>query len=98
MASASERRLLHPSVSSCSFRLFDEQKDVLILLFLEEIPAHQLSPYHRMRKLLKRRTYLSWAQAGRRHAGVFWQNVQRALECGDDPHDQVDPLMGPAEA
>lgn len=32
-----------------SFRLFDEQKDVLILVFLEEIPTHQLSPYHRMR-------------------------------------------------
>lgn len=84
-------------MSSCSFRLFDEQKDVLILLFLEEIPAHQLSPYHRMRKLLKRQTYLSWAQAGRHHPRVFWQNVQRALESGDAQHDQVDPLMGPAE-
>ncbi|XP_029700411.1 toll-like receptor 13 isoform X2 [Takifugu rubripes] len=84
-------------IQMASFRLFDEQKDVLILLFLEEIPAHQLSPYHRMRKLLKRQTYLSWTQAGRHQAGVFWQNVQRALESGDAPHDQVDPLTGPAE-
>uniref|UniRef100_A0A8C7FQG5 TIR domain-containing protein n=1 Tax=Oncorhynchus kisutch TaxID=8019 RepID=A0A8C7FQG5_ONCKI len=45
-------------IQVASFRLFDEQKDVLILVFLEEIPTHQLSPYHRMRKLVKRRTYL----------------------------------------
>uniref|UniRef100_A0A8C7FR59 TIR domain-containing protein n=1 Tax=Oncorhynchus kisutch TaxID=8019 RepID=A0A8C7FR59_ONCKI len=38
-------------IQVASFRLFDEQKDVLILVFLEEIPTHQLSPYHRMRKL-----------------------------------------------
>ncbi|XP_042339362.1 toll-like receptor 13, partial [Plectropomus leopardus] len=70
-------------IQMASFRLFDEQKDVLILLFLEDIPAHQLSPYYRMRKLVKRRTYLSWSQAGG-HPGVFWQNVRRALETGDD--------------
>ncbi|CAB1351027.1 unnamed protein product, partial [Coregonus sp. 'balchen'] len=45
-------------------------KDVLILMFLEEIPAEQLSPYHHMRKLLKRRTYLNWPSAGE-HTGVF---------------------------
>ncbi|XP_039676256.1 toll-like receptor 13 [Perca fluviatilis] len=47
-------------IQMASFRLFDEQKDVLVLLFLEEIPAHQLSPYYRVRKLVKKRTYLSW--------------------------------------
>lgn len=82
-------------VCCCSFRLFDEQKDVLILLFLEEIPAQLLSPYHRMRKMLKRRTYLSWPQAGR-HAGVFWQNIQRALETEDFLTDNTDLLPGPA--
>uniref|UniRef100_A0A8C9XP49 Toll-like receptor 13 n=1 Tax=Sander lucioperca TaxID=283035 RepID=A0A8C9XP49_SANLU len=71
-------------IQLASFRLFDEQKDVLVLLFLEEIPAHQLSPYYRVRKLVKRRTYLSWPQAGQ-HTGVFWQNVGRALETGDAP-------------
>ncbi|XP_059205490.1 toll-like receptor 13 [Centropristis striata] len=76
-------------IQMASFRLFDEQKDVLILLFLEDIPARQLSPYHRMRKLVKRRTYLSWPLAGR-HTGVFWQNVQRALETGDAPTETID--------
>ncbi|KAF3706868.1 Toll-like receptor 13 Precursor [Channa argus] len=81
-------------IQMASFRLFDEQKDVLILLFLEDIPTQQLSPYYRMRKLVKRRTYLSWSQAGQ-HTGVFWQNVHRALETGDAPTD-TDLLTGPA--
>uniref|UniRef100_A0A3Q2P911 TIR domain-containing protein n=1 Tax=Fundulus heteroclitus TaxID=8078 RepID=A0A3Q2P911_FUNHE len=78
----------------CSFRLFDEQKDVLILLFLEEIPARHLSPYYRMRKLVKKRTYLSWPQAAQ-HPGVFWQNVQRALQTGDVLTENTDLLTGP---
>ncbi|KAL0961777.1 hypothetical protein UPYG_G00331600 [Umbra pygmaea] len=73
-------------IQVASFRLFDEQKDVLILLFLEEIPDQQLSPYHRMRKMLKRRTYLSWPRAGE-HTGAFWQKLRVALEtrvCDDE--------------
>ncbi|MEQ2165989.1 hypothetical protein GOODEAATRI_022883, partial [Goodea atripinnis] len=79
-------------IQMASYRLFDEQKDVLILLFLEEIPTHHLSPYHRMRKLVKKRTYLSWPQAAQ-HPGVFWQNVQRALQTGDAVN--TDLLTGP---
>ncbi|XP_038580255.1 toll-like receptor 13 [Micropterus salmoides] len=82
-------------IQMASFRLFDKHKDVLILLFLEEIPAQQLSPYYRMRKLVKGRTYLSWPQAGQ-HKGVFWQNVSRALETGDAPTETADLLTGPA--
>ncbi|XP_044192156.1 toll-like receptor 13 [Thunnus albacares] len=82
-------------IQMASFRLFDEQKDVLILLFLEEIPAYQLSPYYRMRKLVKRHTYLSWSQAGQ-HTGVFWQNVRRALETKDAPTENTNLLTGPA--
>ncbi|XP_041665753.1 toll-like receptor 13 [Cheilinus undulatus] len=81
-------------IQMASFRLFDEKKDVLILLFVEEIPSHQLSPYHRMRKLVKKRTYLSWPQAGQ-HKGVFWQNVRRALETGESARDNVNLLTGP---
>ncbi|XP_038158436.1 toll-like receptor 13 isoform X1 [Cyprinodon tularosa] len=81
-------------IQMASFRLFDEQKDVLILLFLEEIPSHHLSPYYRMRKLVKRCTYLSWPQAVQ-HPGVFWQNVQRALQTGDVLTENNDLLPGP---
>ncbi|CAL8362932.1 unnamed protein product [Lota lota] len=68
-------------IQMASFRLFDEKKDVLILLFMEDLLDHQLSPYYRMRKLVKKSTYLSWPQAGQ-NTDIFWQNVHRALEKG----------------
>nr|XP_046148596.1 toll-like receptor 13 isoform X1 [Oncorhynchus gorbuscha] len=80
-------------IQVASFRLFDEQKDVLILVFLEEIPDHQLSPYHRMRRLVKRRTYLSWPRAGE-DTRVFWQKLQVALETRDWPAEENPILTG----
>uniref|UniRef100_A0A8C6WSX0 TIR domain-containing protein n=1 Tax=Neogobius melanostomus TaxID=47308 RepID=A0A8C6WSX0_9GOBI len=82
-------------IQLASFRLFDEHKDVLILLFLEEISSNQLSPFYRMRKLVKSRTYLSWTQA-RSHKGLFWEKVRRALECGHEPGDNHNPLTANA--
>ncbi|XP_043077580.1 toll-like receptor 22 isoform X2 [Puntigrus tetrazona] len=69
-------------VQVASFRLFDEQKDVLILVFMEDIPTHQLSSYHRMRKLVKKRTYLRWPKPGE-DTKVFWQKLKMALETKD---------------
>ncbi|CDQ94536.1 unnamed protein product [Oncorhynchus mykiss] len=80
-------------IQVASFRLFDEQKDVLILVFLEEIADQQLSPYHRMRRLLKRQTYLSWPRAGE-YTGVFWQKLRVALETRDCPAEQNPILTG----
>uniref|UniRef100_A0A3B4B0B8 TIR domain-containing protein n=1 Tax=Periophthalmus magnuspinnatus TaxID=409849 RepID=A0A3B4B0B8_9GOBI len=37
------------------------------------------------------RTYLSWTQA-QSHKGLFWENVRRALECGNEPTDNHNPL------
>ncbi|XP_068566343.1 toll-like receptor 13 [Cebidichthys violaceus] len=70
-------------IQVASFRLFDEQKDVLIMVFLEDIPITQLSPYYRMRKLLKRRTYLSWPRA-EEHPKLFWEKLRQALKTGED--------------
>ncbi|XP_076839631.1 uncharacterized protein LOC143484664 [Brachyhypopomus gauderio] len=66
-------------IQVASFRLFDEKKDVLILVFLEDIPTHQLSPYYRMRSLIKKRTYLSWPKPGK-DTRVFWKKLRVALE------------------
>ncbi|KAJ8005521.1 hypothetical protein DPEC_G00118820 [Dallia pectoralis] len=74
-------------IQVASFRLFDEQKDVLILVFLEEIPAQMLSPYHSLRRILKRRSYLSWPRA-REHTEIFWQKLRVALDSTDGPADQ----------
>ncbi|KAK2859706.1 hypothetical protein Q5P01_004326 [Channa striata] len=70
-------------IQVASFRLFDEKKDVLILVFLEEIPASLLSPYHRIRKLLKRKTYLSWPRACE-HTELFWEKLHQALRTKED--------------
>ncbi|XP_030612378.1 toll-like receptor 13 [Archocentrus centrarchus] len=71
-------------IQAASFRLFDEQKDVLILVFLEEIPGHLLSPYNRMRKMLRKKTYLSWPRAGE-YTELFWEKLRQALETGENP-------------
>ncbi|XP_063784101.1 toll-like receptor 13 [Pseudophryne corroboree] len=62
-----------------SYRLFDEHADVLILLFLEKIPNHRLSPYHQMRRLLKEKTYLIWPKDGN-DLTAFWNMVNQALQ------------------
>ncbi|MEQ2182613.1 hypothetical protein GOODEAATRI_024138, partial [Goodea atripinnis] len=73
-------------VQIASFRLFDEQRDVLILVFLEDIPTYLLSPFHRMRKLVKKQTYLSWPRAAD-HPEVFWEKLRKALETRNDPSE-----------
>ncbi|XP_047206553.1 toll-like receptor 13 isoform X2 [Girardinichthys multiradiatus] len=73
-------------VQIASFRLFDEQRDVLILIFLEDIPTYLLSPFHRMRKLLKKQTYLSWPRAAD-HPEVFWEKLRKALQTRNDPSE-----------
>ncbi|KAJ0003525.1 hypothetical protein NQD34_008623 [Periophthalmus magnuspinnatus] len=79
-------------IQMASFRLFDEQKDVLILLFLEEISPNQLNPFYRMRKWLRSRTYLSWSQA-RSHRGLFWERVRHALQCGAEISNNPLPVQ-----
>ncbi|XP_051562545.1 toll-like receptor 13 [Myxocyprinus asiaticus] len=66
-------------IQVASFRLFDEQKDVLVLVFLEEIPTHHLSPYYRMRKLVNKWTYLQWPKQGE-DTRVFWQKLIMAIK------------------
>ncbi|XP_041670420.1 toll-like receptor 13 [Cheilinus undulatus] len=72
-------------ITLASFRLFDEQKDVLILVFLEEIPTAQLSPYYRMRKMLKKRTYLSWPRS--ENTELFWEKLRQALKTREDHNE-----------
>uniref|UniRef100_A0A3B4W9B1 Toll-like receptor 13 n=1 Tax=Seriola lalandi dorsalis TaxID=1841481 RepID=A0A3B4W9B1_SERLL len=47
-------------IQLASYRLFDEHRDVLLLVFLEPISERQLSAYHRMRKVMLKKTYLQW--------------------------------------
>lgn len=83
-------------IQVANFRLFDEQKDVLILIFLEDIPSHQLSPYYRMRKLVKKKTYLKWPNHGE-DTRVFWQKLRMALETKEGPEEEKALLSGQGE-
>lgn len=70
-------------IQMASYRLFDEHRDVLLLVFLEPISERHLSSYHRMRKVMLKKTYLQWpgcectnpAQA----QGLFWSQLRRAI-------------------
>lgn len=80
-------------IQVASFRLFDEQKDVLVLVFLEDIPAHQLSPYYRKRKLVKKRTYLRWPKPGE-DTRAFWQKLKMAIETKENMEEDGQILSG----
>ncbi|XDV35197.1 hypothetical protein PO909_005191 [Leuciscus waleckii] len=80
-------------IQVASFRLFDEQKDVLVLVFLEDIPTQQLSPYYRMRKLVKKRTYLRWPKPGE-DTRAFWQKLKMAIETKENMEEDRRILSG----
>ncbi|RXM94788.1 Toll-like receptor 13 [Acipenser ruthenus] len=80
-------------IQVASFRLFDEQKDVLVLVFLEDIPNCQLSPYHRMRKLVKKKTYLNWPKC-EEETRLFWHKLNTALETREEPNEESPILSG----
>ncbi|KAM3844536.1 uncharacterized protein M6D78_002492 [Vipera latastei] len=80
-------------IQVASFRIFDDRKDVLVLIFLEDIPAEYLSPYHRMRKLLKTKTYLKWPE-DKREIPLFWHKLNMAMKTGDGKEDENPLLAG----
>ncbi|KAM4677295.1 uncharacterized protein O3C94_009465 isoform 1-T3 [Discoglossus pictus] len=74
-------------IQVASYRLFDEHTDVLILLFLEEIPSHKLSPYHSLRKVINKKTYLIWPKEVNA-ATIFWHKVNQALQTDERNEDK----------
>lgn len=74
-----------------SYKLFDEMRDVLVLIFLEDIPERELSTYHRMRKVMLKKTYITWPTEPEAQK-VFWAKVRKALR-GDAVEDDEDDLL-----
>uniref|UniRef100_A0AAZ3QTC8 TIR domain-containing protein n=1 Tax=Oncorhynchus tshawytscha TaxID=74940 RepID=A0AAZ3QTC8_ONCTS len=62
-----------------TYRLQVEQRDILLLVFLEKIPPRQLSAHHRLARLLKTRTYLDWPQDPHQHQ-AFWDRLWAKLK------------------
>ncbi|KAJ1131391.1 hypothetical protein NDU88_009728 [Pleurodeles waltl] len=63
---------------ACS-RMFYQHEDVLIVVFLEDIPNYRLSTYHRLRKLLKHHAYITWPEDPTQ-AESFWVKLRAELD------------------
>ncbi|XP_041068353.1 toll-like receptor 13 [Carcharodon carcharias] len=81
-------------IQLASLRLFHDQNDVLILIFLEDIPNYQLSAYHKLRKLLKSKTYIEWPEKMEKQE-LFWARLREALRNTDslDKGDQIGDVV-----
>uniref|UniRef100_A0A3Q3LPW7 Toll-like receptor 13 n=1 Tax=Mastacembelus armatus TaxID=205130 RepID=A0A3Q3LPW7_9TELE len=78
------RHFLHSEWCSMEFqlaslRLLCDGSDVLLLVLLEDIPAHCLSPYTRLRKIVRKKTYLLWPEKPEEQ-GSFWEEKGRRGE------------------
>ncbi|XP_060114464.1 toll-like receptor 13 [Heteronotia binoei] len=73
-------------IQLASYRLFDELKDVLIPIFLEDIPKKELSVYHRMRKVMLKKTYISWPSDPEAQK-LFWAKLRLALKGHSDEEE-----------
>lgn len=73
-------------IQLASYRLFDEHRDVLLLVFLEKISERQVSCYHRMRKVMLKKTYLQWPSSDctdpTQAQALFWNQLRRAIRSG----------------
>lgn len=67
-----------------TLRLLVKQRDILILVFLEDIPPRQLSAHHRLARLVKTRTYLVWPQ-DQAMQPAFWDRLWTKL-VPPEPH------------
>ncbi|KAI8479930.1 hypothetical protein Bbelb_423160 [Branchiostoma belcheri] len=63
-------------------RLFEEGQDVLVLVLLENIPAHVVQRYNRLRQLMSRKTYLVWPEDEQARP-LFWVRLRKALGAGN---------------
>ncbi|XP_066062151.1 toll-like receptor 13 [Chamaea fasciata] len=74
-------------IQMASYRLFDELRDVLVLIFLEDIPEAELSAFHRMRRVLLRRTHLRWPPEPPARP-LFWAKLRCALSGGEEEEEE----------
>lgn len=63
---------------ACS-KVFYQREDVLLVVFLENIPDYRLSGYHKLRKLIKQNTYINLPEDPQGHE-LFWFKLRKALD------------------
>ncbi|XP_062847933.1 toll-like receptor 21 [Trichomycterus rosablanca] len=84
-------------IQLASYRLFDEMQDVLLLVFLDSIPERQLSTYHRMRKVMLKKTYMQWPGPNctdpDKAEEIFWRRLKRALRSSNHRNQEEEEQM-----
>ncbi|KAK5602921.1 hypothetical protein CRENBAI_019531 [Crenichthys baileyi] len=76
-----------------SLRLLCDGSDVLLLVFLEEIPEHCPSPYARLRRIVHRKTYLLWPE-NPEEQDAFWVRLKDALKDSKDLEEEEEVDVG----
>nr|WHT11147.1 toll like receptor 21 [Oostethus manadensis] len=83
-------------IQLASYRLFDDHRDVLLLVFLEPITERQMSSYHRMRKVMLKKTYLQWPGTEGinplQAQDLFWKQLRRAMRTGSKVETENDDV------
>ncbi|XP_073537513.1 uncharacterized protein [Phyllobates terribilis] len=65
-------------IRMATYRLVAESKDSLILVFLDDIPREELQYYHKLTKILDKKTYLKWPEDvdGQQ---LFWARLRKVI-------------------
>ncbi|KAM4652164.1 toll-like receptor 13 [Discoglossus pictus] len=61
-----------------TYRTLSEKNDDLILLFLERISRYQLSSYHRLAKIVMKKTYIDWPEE-ENEQNAFWERLRLTI-------------------
>uniref|UniRef100_A0A8C5PG65 TIR domain-containing protein n=1 Tax=Leptobrachium leishanense TaxID=445787 RepID=A0A8C5PG65_9ANUR len=61
-----------------TYRLIAENKDSLLLIFLDKISKEEIQCYHRLTKLLDKNTYLEWPDE-RNGQELFWARLRKVI-------------------
>ncbi|KAM4703083.1 toll-like receptor 12 [Rhinophrynus dorsalis] len=58
-----------------TYRILEEKNDDLILIFLEKISRYHLSSYHRLARMVKKKTYIDWPKEESEQS-AFWERLR----------------------
>ncbi|KAM9308464.1 LOW QUALITY PROTEIN: toll-like receptor 12 [Gastrophryne carolinensis] len=77
------RKYLHSNWCSlemrmATYRLLAESKDSLILIFIDKISREELQHYHRLTKLMDKKTYLDWPE-DENGQQLFWARLRKVI-------------------
>ncbi|KAM9308465.1 uncharacterized protein PAF06_012673 [Gastrophryne carolinensis] len=61
-----------------TYRLLAESKDSLLLIFLDKISREELQHYHRLTKLVDKKTYLDWPEDENAQQ-LFWARLRKVI-------------------